>query len=310
LFSETGFSVPIQTQSSAAPVFRSPVTHGPAVSKLEGITWRVKRTVFLSDGTKVELVAPLAIINGERSQADLRNAPGVYGLGLIEAISDRAIRELAQSRPYARLGIAGVLAVSETAEKVGRFGWKGRFSSLDAQVHSAIVNEIGIADRPAGSPGFDDLQNALTSYMRWLAVPARRPSSGGEYRRGAQAFARIGCSMCHQPTWRTTNADDAPPELRDQVIHPFTDLLLHDMGDGLRDCNDNDLSRLWRTPALWGIGMQPAVSDRAGFLHDGRARNLLEAVLWHGGEAATTMRRFETLSTHERHDLLTFLSSL
>lgn len=309
-FATTGFSAPTEMGGSRTPIFRTPVTEGPAVARLDGISWRVKRTVTLRDGTKVELVVPVAIVDGQSRHVDLRNAPGVYGLGLLEAVPESAIRELARSRPHARLGILGVAAGSETAGRLGRFGWKARFSSLDAQVESAMVVETGMAEAGAASSSFAISKKALTSYVRLLAVPARQEPSQAEYVRGAKIFARIGCATCHQPTWRTGNTDDVPAEARDQVIHPFTDLLLHDMGDELRDPNDSELSRLWRTPALWGIGMQSAVSDDVGFLHDGRARTLLEAILWHGGEAAGVTKRFAGLPTKDRKDLLAFLSSL
>jgi CxxC motif-containing protein (DUF1111 family) len=231
---------------------------------------------------------------------------------LLEAVPESAIRERAGARPYAVFGIAGVPPMSATDGRLGRFGWKGKFSSLESQVHGALVNELGIshpADVSPDSARFGDLQTKLTNYMRLLAIPARRLTSA-DSSRGAEIFAEIGCAMCHTPSWRTGDGGDVPENLRNQVIHPFTDFLLHDMGDGLRDANGNELSRLWKTPPLWGIGVQTSVSAKAGFLHDGRARNLLEAVLWHGGEAAETIHKFESLPCPERQELLAFLSSL
>jgi CxxC motif-containing protein (DUF1111 family) len=302
---QTGFSV-------AAPVFRQPLENKKDVAKLSGVAWRTERTAVLSDGTRVELVVPVAIIDGEERPADLRNAPGVYGLGLLEAVPDSAIRQLAETRPYAAFGIAGVVQASTTEGRVGRFGWKGTFGSLETQVQNAMVHELGMTDPVSQSPDsgrFGELHAKLTNYMRLLAVPARRVASA-ETERGAEIFGEIGCAMCHTPSWQTGNSADVSEKHRKQVIHPFTDFLLHDMGEGLRDSNGNALSRLWKTPPLWGIGVQASVSDKGGFLHDGRARNLLEVVLWHGGEAAETIHNFEALPPDERQQLLAFLSSL
>jgi CxxC motif-containing protein (DUF1111 family) len=125
-------------------------------------------------------------------------------------------------------------------------------------------------------------------YTRNLAVPARRDVGAPQVLAGKKLFYQAGCSACHTPTF-TTSASAAEPELANQVIHPYSDLLLHDMGPGLAD-NRTEFAasgRDWRTPPLWGIGLTQAVSGHTQFLHDGRARNLLEAVLWHGGEART-----------------------
>jgi CxxC motif-containing protein (DUF1111 family) len=148
-------------------------------------------------------------------------------------------------------------------------------------------------------------------YSKYLAVPARRDFRDPEVRRGEQLFADAGCASCHVTTFKTGQVPDQP-ELSEQTIHPYTDLLLHDMGDELADgrpdfeADGNE----WRTPPLWGIGLFKDVNDHTRYLHDGRARDLEEAVLWHGGEAAAATSAFKALDRDERAALLRFLGSL
>ena len=144
-----------------------------------------------------------------------------------------------------------------------------------------------------------------------LAVPARRDVGAPQVLAGKNLFYQAGCSACHTPTF-TTSASAAEPELANQVIHPYSDLLLHDMGPGLAD-NRTEFAasgRDWRTPPLWGIGLTQAVSGHTQFLHDGRARNLLEAVLWHGGEAEPARQQVLRFNAEQRAALLAFLNSL
>tara|TARA_R110002072_G_C7965774_1_gene534307 strand:+ start:787 stop:2040 length:1254 start_codon:yes stop_codon:yes gene_type:complete len=289
-------------------LFRHRGEGGQAVMAL-GIVWRFQRRVELAGGEVVELVAPFVTIGGREVRADIRNAPGVFGLGLLEAVPGRAIRDHARARRYAAFGVEGVVAVSKQDGGVGRFGWKGKFSSLESQVHSAIIGEIGVRGSAEGSAGFLKLRARLADYMRMLAVPARRSVDASKYQRGAVLFSDVGCTMCHAPTWRTgENAELSV--LRGQVIHPFTDFLLHDMGEGLEGPPRQDSARLWQTPPLWGLGLQESVSSGVGYLHDGRARSLLEAILWHEGEAGGANRSFRKLSARDRADLLLFLLSL
>jgi CxxC motif-containing protein (DUF1111 family) len=144
-----------------------------------------------------------------------------------------------------------------------------------------------------------------------LAVPARRGHRDAEVRAGERLFTDLGCAKCHVTTFVTTEVP-GDPELSRQTIHPYTDLLLHDMGDELADgrpdfeADGNE----WRTPPLWGIGLFEDVNDHTRYLHDGRARSLEEAVLWHGGEAEQTTRAFKALAESERRALLRFLGSL
>jgi CxxC motif-containing protein (DUF1111 family) len=150
----------------------------------------------------------------------------------------------------------------------------------------------------------------VTFYVATLAVPARRDVDDPIVRQGEALFARAGCAACHVPTLVT--GDAAVAALADQVIHPWTDLLLHDMGAGLADDRpDFDAGgREWRTPPLWGIGLVPVVNGHTLFLHDGRARNLEEAILWHGGEGARARAAFVRMTAPARAALLRFLESL
>jgi CxxC motif-containing protein (DUF1111 family) len=157
----------------------------------------------------------------------------------------------------------------------------------------------------------DNILRLVLFYSRNLAVPARRDVNSAQVLAGKNLFFQAGCQSCHTPKY-TTSANAAEPELANQVIRPYTDLLLHDMGEGLAD-NRSEFKaggRDWRTPPLWGIGLTETVSGHTQFLHDGRARNLLEAVLWHGGEAQAAQRQVLAFNAEQRAALLAFLNSL
>jgi len=317
-FHSTGFSVLNPTNGEAAGIYRHPATSTYPQGKLEGVRWRHVRTIELPGRLKVDLVVPDAIVDGLSStHVDLRTSPGVYGLGLLEAITDEQLRELVRRRLYLRFGVKGRLGEVAKSEgglpRVGRFGWKASFASLDEQVVAALANELGNRKGQAGQE--ESQQGAavadLTAYLRSIAVPARDRESVDRSKRGAGLFSRVGCATCHKPSWDRVGVAGSKERLaRPEKIYPFTDLLLHDMGPGLRANNSDALSAYWRTPALWGIGVQASVSPQAGFLHDGRARTVLEAILWHAGEAQHSIARFQALSPRDRDHLLGFLSSL
>jgi CxxC motif-containing protein (DUF1111 family) len=169
-----------------------------------------------------------------------------------------------------------------------------------------------LAAPTGGKPEIDDAKlAAVVFYMRTLAVPARRAISDAKALRGEGLFESIGCSSCHVETFHTASLDGIP-EVAEQTIHPYTDLLLHDMGDGLADHRpDYEASGSeWRTPPLWGIGLLQTVNGHDRLLHDGRARGLAEAILWHGGEATAARERFRNASAADRDALLAFLGSL
>ena len=157
----------------------------------------------------------------------------------------------------------------------------------------------------------DSFFDRLVTYARLLAVPKARPADEATFQSGLTVFTDMGCAACHMPTL-TTGPDAALPELANQTIHPFTDLLLHDMGPGLAD-NRPDGSATgseWRTAPLWGLGLVPRVNGHDLLLHDGRARGFAEAILWHGGEAEKAKEKFRTASKAERDALIAFLGSL
>ncbi len=265
------------------------------------------------------------------TRATLRLAPAVFGVGLLEAISPGAI--LARADPDDRDGdgVSGrarwVTDVRTRARALGRFGWKAGAPTVEAQATSAFADDVGITSvlRPTteygptqhaaqrapsgGSPELDpDQLGDLVFYLRSLAVPAARRSAARS--RGARSFAAIGCAACHTPD-HTTDTDAAHPALADQRIHPYTDLLLHDLGSELADpYPEGDAGGSeWRTPPLWGLGLTPAVDGHRFLLHDGRARSIEEAILWHGGEARAARERFRALPRAEREGLLEFLES-
>ncbi|MER9657615.1 c-type cytochrome [Mesorhizobium sp. M0152] len=319
-FDSTGFSVKASSHHSVPPVFRNILV--PSVSqKLQGVEWETKQQITLG-GQLVELVAPVAIVDGEKRLVDLRNAPGVYGLGLLEAISDDEIRKAAEKQEFSAFGVRGIVGTaceqraSNSCDKVGRFGWKATVSNLNMQTRSALAGELSIHQpipketAPNARSEYDRLVTDLAEYLKVLAVPARRLDNANENARGARLFEEAGCAMCHRPSLQTSSREDTDKRVRGQRIYPFTDMLLHDMGEALADSNDDGLSRYWRTPALWGIGMQGTVSEKVGYLHDGRARNFLEAILWHGGEATYSVSRFKDLPKDDRDRLVAFLSSL
>jgi CxxC motif-containing protein (DUF1111 family) len=287
-----------------------------------------------ADGTRYSLRVPrYTLIGGGLPSGVLfspRVAPAVFGLGLLEAISEEDVRALADPRDRNHDGISGranyVWDVLRRRPALGRFGWKANAPNLLQQTAGAYNGDMGITSSifPAEScegqyptcgrhaPEIDDqLVQAVAFYTRTLGVPARRGLDDRNARLGERLFYVAGCAGCHVPTLRTGYLRRVP-EVSHQVIHPYTDLLLHDMGPGLADDRPDFLAsgREWRTPPLWGIGLVETVNDHTNFLHDGRARTLLEAVLWHGGEARAAKERVRRMSATERNALVAFLESL
>ncbi len=262
----------------------------------------------------------------------LRAAPAVFGLGMLEAIDDTQLMRRAKLRPWAKYGITGkirwVTGPSSPRARPGRFGWKGEHANLPDQIAHALLDEMGITSHLLVLPSASHHGNLpvpeiprqtfgqLVAYMRFLGVPARQDILYDAVLRGAKLFEKAHCAMCHQPenvagNLRGTSSSNTPlpVAMRGQKIYPFTDLLLHDMGEPLAS-GLGPWRRYWKTPALWGIGVQKQVAENAGYLHDGRARNLLEAILWHGGEAESSRVLFEQMTVSERQQLIQFLETL
>ena len=259
-----------------------------------------------------------------------RTAPMVFGLGLLEAVPDYVLRALADPYDSDFDGISGRLNIAwdevEQRYAIGRFGWKAAVPTLRQQVAGAYNGDMGITTSlfPAESceeyragcerhdvEVSDATLAAVTFYTQTLGVPARRDVDDLTVRRGEALFAVAGCGSCHVPTLRTGYLDGVP-ELSQQTIHPYTDLLVHDMGPALSDHRPDfgASGREWRTAPLWGIGLVETVNGHTNFMHDGRARSLLEAVLWHGGEATRAREIVRRMSAIQRAALIRFLQSL
>ena len=263
-----------------------------------------------------------------------RVAPTVIGVGLLDAITDETLDRLADPEDSDGDGISGrvnrVWDVAKGAPAHGRFGWKGEQPNVHQQVAAAFRGDIGITSSlfPAesttalqlesvkapsgGEPEVsDEILDLVTFYTKTLAVPARRSIEDPVVLDGERLFRSLGCNACHVETL-LTGEDPLFPELSNQTIHPFTDLLLHDMGEGLSDGRPvfEAGASEWRTPPLWGVGLVFMVNRHRNLLHDGRARGLEEAILWHGGEAAASRDGFKSLDAKNRRALIAFLQSL
>lgn len=262
-----------------------------------------------------------------------RAAPPIFGLGLLEMIPEQDLLKNTRSKPDEN-GIQGkanyVWDVTKKKKMIGRFGVKANQPSVMQQNAGALLGDMGIT-----SPLFPD-QNCppeqkecvkafrpekpevsakdldfLTSYVRTLAVPTARKLTESEIVLGRQLMDKALCTQCHIPSFKT-GVDKEFPELSNQTIFPYTDLLLHDMGEELADHRPDfeATGREWRTPPLWGIGLTKTVNNHTRFMHDGRARNLEEAILWHNGEAKKSKELFMSFKKQDRASLIKFVESL
>lgn len=270
-----------------------------------------------------------------------RVAAPMIGLGLLEAVHPSDIGALADPDDRDDDGISGRLSLTREprsgALAVGRFGWKASAPSIEAQSAEAFSGDMGIStplvtdafgecsiaqqvcrDAPDGVQARlgeveapDPVLSLVTFYSRNLAVPARRDFGDRTVLRGKKAFYDAGCASCHQPKF-VTSRTAAGQAQRFQLIWPYSDLLLHDMGEGLADHAPvgSASGTEWRTQPLWGVGLTDAVNGHTQLLHDGRARNVLEAILWHGGEAAAAREAVVAMPPEERAALLAFVGSL
>ena len=272
-------------------------------------------TVRYPDGRRVRLRRPTARITPHRGalpsdvDTSLRMAPTVVGLGLLEAIPTGHLRDEAREQVAAGVVSGRINQVIDPRTGqlvVGRFGWKAGQPSVESQTRAALANDMGITTAEMDPQVLSD----LIYYTRTVAVPISRGTGTTAVKEGARLFATVGCAACHATTQRSGSSDIT--QVAHQTFHPYTDLLLHDMGSGLADGRPDfgASGREWRTAPLWGLGRRVEVTGVEAFLHDGRARTPEEAILWHGGEAASARRKFMDLSAADRRRLLAFLSSL
>jgi CxxC motif-containing protein (DUF1111 family) len=188
----------------------------------------------------------------------------------------------------------------------------GLSSSLFSDENETLSQARFINTVTGGYPEVsDDILERVTLYSQVLAVPKRRDAENQNTLQGQQLFTEIACSSCHNPSFITADHSDIP-EFEGEKIYPYTDLLLHDMGEALADHRPDGLATgiEWRTPPLWGVGLVKTVNGHTTLLHDGRARNVEEAILWHGGEAENSKNQFKKLSKIERLNLIAFVNSL
>ncbi len=262
-----------------------------------------------------------------------RLGPPVFGLGLLENIPEATILSFADPMDANNDGIKGranyVFNSYTQKTELGRFGMKCNTSSLLVQVATAFQQDMGVTSYVQPQKSIygqsqmkfvadtsaidlpDTALNAVAFYIRTLSVPARRNVTDEKVKRGEALFKQINCSGCHIPTMYTA-VDINLPSLSNQRIHPYTDMLVHDMGVGLADNRPDYLAggNDWRTTPLWGIGLFVKTNGVPYYLHDGRARSLIEAILWHGGEATRSKDKFVALPKTDRDALIAFLNSL
>ena len=297
--------------------------------------------VRFADGTEVILRKPELKIQqlgyGEMhpdTQFSARVAPPMIGLGLLESISEHTLMSWADESDDDNDGISGkvnkVWDVEKNQFAIGRFGWKSGQPTLMQQNAAAFIGDVGLTSRlfpnenctskqtlcaelpNGGEPEVsDNILDFVEFYTQHLAVPTRRNLDQPNVKLGQSLFVKAGCDSCHK-SQVTTSVREGLPALSNQTIHPYTDLLLHDMGEGLADNRPEYLAngKEWRTAPLWGIGYTKEVNGHTYFLHDGRARNLMEAVLWHGGEAESSKQTVLTFNQKQRDALIAFLNSL
>lgn len=302
------------------------------------IDWVTSRFRF-PDGDTVELRKPAIRIEklnfgplAPGLMTSLRNTQALVGLGYLEAVSEEDILALAELQKSQGLNGRPNYVRDDVNDRVvlGRFGWKANQPSLRQQIAGAFHSDIGITStlyREQNCPAIqkdchleknpekpelsDELWGQVAFWAMALDAPAPADTSKPAVLRGEKLFHAAKCAQCHVPEL-ATGAFPALPALANKRIRPYTDLLLHDMGPELADGRPDFRAggSDWRTPPLWGIGRSKQVNGSTHFLHDGRARNLVEAILWHDGEAAVSREHFVKLSKKERAELIAFLEAL
>jgi CxxC motif-containing protein (DUF1111 family) len=270
-----------------------------------------------------------------------RIAPQLIGVGLLEAIPESEILANADKQKAMKGSIKGMpnQVWDAHAQKMmlGRYGWKANVATIAHQTAGAFNGDIGITSSlfpnegctpeqkdclaaPKGSQGNgseidDKTLGDVVFYQATLAPPARRNFNDKQVMHGQKLFEQAQCAVCHRPNYVTAESPNpglSSKALNGQHIFPYTDLLLHDMGDGLADGRQDFAAngKQWKTPPLWGIGLIKDVNGHNRLLHDGRARGVMEAVLWHGGEAEASRQQVIKMSQREREELVKFVESL
>lgn len=297
-------------------------------------------TIILSEGETVTLRKPTVKLvdpgYGDFGEilTSARIGPALVGMGLIDSIDEKSILRNQDPSDKNTDGISGrvnwIHNAATQKHEIGRFGYKANIVTLDEQIVSAFHADLGITSTlfsdencspvqqacqesvSGGEPELTSEQlQAVSFYLQHLAVPEPRDQSHSEVTHGRSVFNEAGCVACHQPQHRT--ADTASPAaFANRLISPYSDFLLHDMGTVLADHRPDSgaTGKEWRTAPLWGIGLAKAVGDKVGYLHDGRARNLIEAILWHGGEGQQSRNAVINMPKADRDALLQFLKSL
>lgn len=310
----------------------------PAEAELY-LDWEEK-LVTLADGEQVALRKPKLRIEklafgplGEGAMLSLRNTQPVFGLGLLEAVAEETLLAIAAEQK--KIGLNGrpnyVWDFVHGKMAVGRFGWKANQANLMAQTAAAFLGDLGVTSRylrlnncppiqhacriqdPANDPEIIDADmNDFELWLRALAAPARRDMVDPQVRQGEAMFNAAGCAACHTPVLKTAASYPAFPKLANRVFYPYTDLLLHDMGEELADGRPDFAAsgRDWRTQPLWGLGLSKQVNGQTGLLHDARARNVTEAILWHGGEGAAARDAFSKMSKAQRAALVRYVEAI
>ena len=295
------------------------------------------------DGQKYQLSKPIYDFSNlnygtlsKKTVTSPRVGPQVIGLGLLENIPDAVLLKNEDPLDANKDGISGranrVVSKLDGSTKIGRFGWKAASATLLEQNAAAFNGDLGITSSVfpeeectqyqldcLNSMTVDDLSDSIlqrvTEYVQLLGVPKRRNFNDPDVQRGKEIFNKINCQSCHHASYQTGSSSNFD-SLNNQKIYPYTDLLLHDMGDLLADDARNlqfegiATTREWRTPPLWGLGLIETVNGHSRLLHDGRARDFEEAILWHDGEARESKLSFMSLNESDRDRLIKFLKSL
>ncbi len=348
VIAEPVYGSQLQSQSTALEhqlgSFKAGISPGVPPEAYVFINWLAQPFTY-PDGHIVYLRKPEVDIRNlgygamhEQTLISIRTAPAIHGVGLLEMIKQSDINKIADPLDSNQDGISGRVNMAWDAESnqpaPGRFGLKANKTSVRLQVAAALQSDMGISnpifptqpctetqtlcnesihgnDKETGLEISEKLLTLMVNFTMSIGVPERRKPDHPLVLQGRELFFQANCHGCHTPSY-ITKKDARFPHLSAQKIWPYTDLLLHDMGAGLADGRPDYLATgsEWRTSPLWGIGLSQAVNGSKNFLHDGRARNIEEAILWHGGEANTSQQYFVNLNKEQRKALMAFVRSL